>query len=114
MRLIVRILINAAALWVADRIVEGIELSGSFWAILLVALIFGVVNAIIKPVVKLLSLPALILSLGLFALVINAGMLALTAALTDNLSIDGFIPALLGALVISVVSAILNWLLPDD
>jgi putative membrane protein len=114
MRLIVRILINAAALWVADRIVEGIELSGRFWAILLVALIFGVVNAIIKPVVKLLSLPVLILSLGLFALVINAGMLALTAALTDNLTVDGFIPALLGALVISVVSAILNWLLPDD
>ena len=114
MRLIIRILINAAALWVAAQIVDGIDLSGNIWGILLVALIFGVINAIIKPIVKLFSLPMLILTLGLFALVINAAMLAITAALTDNLSVDGFIPALLGALVISVVSAVLNWLIPDD
>ncbi|HKX73984.1 MAG TPA: phage holin family protein [Acidimicrobiia bacterium] len=114
MRLIIRILVNAAALWVAAQIVDGIDLSGNIWAILLVALIFGVVNAIIKPIVKLFSLPMLILTLGLFALVINAAMLALTAALTDNLSVDGFIPAVLGALVISVVSAVLSWLIPDD
>jgi len=114
MRLIIRILVNAAALWVAAQIVTGIELSGSIWAILLVALIFGVINAIIKPIVKLFSLPILVVTLGLFALVINAAMLALTAALTDNLSVDGFIPALLGALVISVVGAVLNALIPDD
>ncbi len=114
MRLIIRILVNAAALWVAAKIVAGIDLTGNIWGILLVALIFGVVNAIIKPIVKLLSLPALILSLGLFTLVINAAMLALTAAVTDNLSVDGFLPALLGALVISVVSAVLSSVLSDD
>ena len=114
MRLIIRILVNAAALWLAAQIASGIELSGNIWAILLVALIFGVINAIIKPIVKLFSLPILVVTLGLFALVINAAMLALTAALTDNLSVDGFLPAILGALVISIVGAVLNAIIPDD
>lgn len=114
MRFVIRILINAAALWVADQLVDGIELSGSIWAILLVALVFGVVNAVLKPVLKLLSLPVLILTLGLFAFVINAALLGLTAALMDNLTVDGFWSAVLGGLIIAVVSAVLSRVLPDD
>lgn len=113
MNLIFKLLINAAALWVASAVVSGIDLDGTFWEILLVALIFGLINTFIKPVLKLLSLPVMILTLGLFALIINTGMLALTAAVSDNLSIDNFWSALVGALVISVVSAVLGMFIPD-
>lgn len=113
MNLIFKLLINAAALWVAGAIVSGIELNGTFWEILLVALIFGLINTFIKPVLKLLSLPVMILTLGLFALVINAGMLALTAWLTDYLSVQNFWSAILGAIVISVVSAVLGAFVRD-
>ena len=114
MRFVIRVLINAAALWVADQILDGIELSGSIWAILLVALVFGLINAVLKPILKLLSLPVLILTLGLFAFVINAALLGLTAALMDNLTVDGFWSAVLGGLIIAVVSAVLSRVLPDD
>ncbi len=114
MQLILKLLINAAALWAAGELIGGIELTGDFWTILLVALIFGVVNTLIKPVLKVLSFPVIILSPGLFTLVINAAMLALTAQVSDALSIDTFWSAVLGAIVISIVSALLNTFLPDD
>ena len=114
MRFVIRVLINAAALWVADQLLDGITLSGSIWAILLVALVFGLINAVLKPILKLLSLPVLILTLGLFAFVINAALLGLTAALMDNLTVDGFWSAVLGGLIIAVVSAVLSRVLPDD
>jgi putative membrane protein len=113
MNLIIRLLINAAALWVASAIVSGISLDGSFWEILLVALIFGLVNTFIKPILKLLSLPVIMVTFGLFALVINAAMLALTAVVTDYLSVANFWSALLGAIVISVVSAVLGVFVRD-
>lgn len=114
MRLILKLLINAAALWVAGYLVTGIDLEGTFWTILLVALVFGLVNTLVKPVLKALSLPVIILSLGLALLVINAAMLGLTAAITDALSIKDFWSALLGAIVISVVSAVLGVFVKDD
>ena len=114
MRLIFKLLVNAAALWAAGNFVSGIDLDGDVPTILLVALVFGLVNTFIKPVLKALSFPVIILSLGLFALVINAAMLVITAAWTDALSISDFWAALLGAIVISVVSAILGWFVPDD
>lgn len=114
MRLLLKLLVNAAALWAAGNLVSGIDLDGSVWTILLVALVFGLVNTFIKPILKLLSFPVIILTLGLFALVINAAMLAITAGITDALSIEDFWAALLGAIVISVVSAILGWFVPDD
>ena len=77
------------------------------------ALVFGLVNTFIKPVLKVLSFPMIILSLGLFTLVINAAMLALTAAITDALSVRDFWSALLGAIIISIVSAVLSWFVPD-
>lgn len=111
---LIRIAVNAVALWVAGGIVGGIDLTSSIGGLLLVALIFGVVNALIKPVALFLSFPAIIITLGLFALVVNAGMLGLTAAVTDNLDIDGFWSAVFGAIVISVVSWAISMFLPED
>jgi putative membrane protein len=111
--LLVRILVNAVALWAASRLVGGVTLTDDFWPVVLVAAVFGLVNALIRPVVLLLSLPLLILTLGLFTLVVNALMLLLTAALLDALTVDGFWAAILGSLVISVVSFLFSVLLPD-
>ncbi|MET9275518.1 phage holin family protein [Kribbella sp. NPDC003557] len=120
--LIIRLLANAIALGVATWLVSGITLEGAttgrrVLTLLIVAAIFGVVNAIVKPVVKLLSLPLLILTLGLLTFVINAVMLWLTSWITGKLDVqfhvDGFWAALWGALIISVVGMLINVVLPD-
>jgi putative membrane protein len=90
MSLLIKFLVTAASLWLAAWIVPGIELSDQIGTILWVALIFGIINMFIKPIVKLLTLPMLLITLGLFAFVINALLLWLTAWLTDGLSVDGF------------------------
>ena len=114
MQLILRLLINAAALWAAGSMISGIDLSGDFWQIVLVALVFGLVNTFIKPFLKLFSFPVIIMTFGLFVLIINAAMLGLTGWLSDALTIDNFWSALLGAVVISFVSTILGWFVPDN
>lgn len=120
--LIIRLLANAVALAVASWIVGGITLQGAttgkrVLTLLVVAAIFGVVNAIVKPVVKVLSFPLLILTLGLLTFVINAAMLLLTSWITDKLDVqfhvDGFWAALFGALIISIVGMIINAVLPE-
>lgn len=111
--LVIRLFINAVALWVAARFVPGIELSGEFLPILLVAAVFGLVNALIKPFVLLLSIPVVVLTLGLFTLVINALMLMLTAAMVGALSVEGFGAAFLGSLLISIVSLLFSLVLPE-
>ena len=108
---VIRLIINAIALWAADYLIEGIHLEGDPWQIVIVALLFGIVNAFIKPIIKFFAFPFIILTLGLLTLVINALMLMLTAAMTEILRIDGFVPALLGSIVISLVSMILSWVL---
>jgi putative membrane protein len=117
MRFLLRLLINAAALWVAVRIVPGLHYTGDFVPLLAVALIFGLLNAFIRPVLKLLSLPVIILTLGLFALLINAFMLWLTGRLAGSFGIpfqvDGCLPAIFGSIIVSIVSAILSMLLPE-
>lgn len=113
-RIVIRVIINAAALWVAARFIDGITLTEDVGSILFVAIVFGLINAFIRPVVLVLTFPALILTLGLFTLVINAAMLGATAWLTDSLAIDGFGPAFLGALVITVVSWALSSLLINE
>ena len=107
-RLIIRLLINATAIWVAAELIAGVTLTDNLWGIALVALVFGVVNALLRPIANFLGFPFILLTLGLFALVINAGLLALTAWLTDALQIAGFWPALWGALVVSIVSWFLS------
>jgi putative membrane protein len=114
-RLVLRIVINAVALWVASLIVPGLSIPESFGGLLLVAIVFGLVNAFIKPIVQFLSCPLTIITLGLFTLVINALMLMLTGWLTGGrVDTNGFWPALLAAIVISIVSTVLSWFLPDD
>ncbi|WP_035864505.1 phage holin family protein [Kitasatospora cheerisanensis] len=120
---VIKTLINAVAIWIAAWIVNGITLSGDDWqhktiTVLAVALVFGVVNFAIKPLVKLFSLPLFILTLGLITFVINALMLWLTSWASDKLSLDfhveGFWSALLGSLIISVVSWGLHLAIGDD
>ena len=113
MNFIIKVLVNAAALWVAARFVPGIDLTADIWQILLIALVFGLINTFLKPILKILSLPVILLTLGLFAIIVNVILLAITAGLMDGLTIDGFLPALLGSIVISIVSAILNAIIPD-
>jgi putative membrane protein len=109
-----RLLINAAALWVAIRVVPGISFDGDWRLLFAVALIFGVLNVSVRPLLKLLTLPFLIVTLGLFIFVLNALMLWLTSAISDALGLGfhvaGFMPAFLGALVVTVVSFVLSLL----
>lgn len=120
---IIKVLVSAVALWVATLVVSGVEVGGDTTTdkaitIVLVAAIFGLVNAVIKPVVTLLALPAFILTLGLITFLINALMLWITAWIADKVDLsfevaDFFWSAVLGALVVSVVSFVLNVILPD-
>ncbi len=118
MNAIGRLIANAAALWVASYLIVGINYTGSWPGLVGVALVFGVVNAFIKPVLMVLSLPVQVLTLGLFTFVINALLLMLTgwvaASLGIAFAVDGFVPALLGALVVSIVSGLLSIFLTDD
>ena len=111
---VVRLLINAAALWVATQIVPGVGYSGGWIAFLGVALIFGVVNTFIGFVAKLLTFPLIIVTLGLFIFVINGLMLWLTSAVSGALGlgfeIAGFWAAFWGALVVTIVSTLLSLL----
>jgi len=102
---LLRVLIVAAGLWVASAIVPGVEINDG-WTLLLAALILGIVNAFVRPVVILLTLPLTILTLGLFLLVINAAMLSLVAWMLDGMTVSGFWSAFFGAIVI----AITGWL----
>ncbi|MGC8634124.1 MAG: phage holin family protein [Candidatus Limnocylindrales bacterium] len=131
--LAVRVVINAIAFWVAVRIVPNVTFpaaqtfpAGDWWKLLVIALIFGLINAYLKPLLELLSLPARILTLGLFGLVINAVLLLLLAVVSDalslgfklstfpaHLSLNAFVAALLASIVISIVSAVLAHFLPD-
>ena len=117
MRFLLRILINAAALWVAVRFVPGIAYTGTPLMLLCVAVVFGVVNTIVKPIVTLLSIPAVLLTLGLFLLVINAFMLWLTGWLSTSLGlgfqVQGIGAAFLGAIVVSLVSWLLSMFLTE-
>ena len=110
---LIRIVVNALALAVAAWLFDGIEMSDDVLDVLLVALVFGILNAILKPILLLFSLPLLIVSLGLFALVVNAVMLMVTARLMDDFDVSGFWSALGGSIVISIVTIVLGRALKD-
>ena len=114
MNLLIRLIINAVALLAADWAVDGIMLEGSWISIAIVALIFGIVNAVIKPIVKFFSLPFILITLGLFTLVVNALMLMLTSWLSSSMQVDGFWAAFWGAIVVSLVSWLMSAILTDD
>lgn len=112
MRFLLRLLATAAALWVAVILVQGIAYEGGPLGLLLVALVFGLVNAVIRPILKVLTCPLVVLTLGLFIFVLNAFMLWLTSEIAQALGVgfdvDGFWPALIGALIVGIVSTVLN------
>ncbi|WP_378734275.1 phage holin family protein [Nocardia brasiliensis] len=126
MQLLIRLIINAVAIWLAAAWVDKIDIispaengnGGKILVLLAVAVVFTVVNALVKPIVKLLSLPLVIVTLGLFLLVINALMLWLTAKITETtdygLRVDGFWAAVIGGLIVSIVNWILGILVPDN
>ena len=106
MGFLVRILVNAATIALAARVVPGIHLNGVGPA-LLAGLVLGLINALVRPVLVIVTFPLTLLTLGLFLLVLNGICLALTSWLVSGFDIDGFVPAVLGALVVSVVSWVL-------
>ena len=116
-RFLLRILVLAVIIGAVAKLVSGIHVYGGFGALLWIALLFSIINAILGPVLKLLSLPFIILTLGLFLLVVNALMLMLTSALSNSLGIGfhvaGFWPAFWGSIVISLVSTVLSIVLAD-
>lgn len=107
MFLLIAWVINTIALFVTEFLVPGIEVD-NIATFILAALIIGLVNALIKPIIHIISLPITLLTFGLFALVTNAAMLGLAAWLVPGFEINGILAAILGALVLSAVSAILN------
>ena len=117
MPFLVRLLVNAAALWVATRLVGGVTYTGEWLPFIGVALVFGFVNAFIRPVAKILTFPFIILTLGIFSLVVNGLMLWLTSALSGALglgfSVHGFRAAFWGALVVSLVSTVLSMMITE-
>lgn len=120
----VRVLVNAVAIWLATVLLPGLEILGGqdtlsrILVVLVVAAVFGVVNAVVKPIVQILSIPLYILTLGLFTLVVNALMLMLTGWLSEfteyGLRIDSFGTAVLGGLIIGIVSFFISVALPDS
>lgn len=112
--MILRVMINALSIIVAVKLVDGITFTGEWWKMVIVGAVFGLINSFIKPIVQFFTFPFIILSLGLFTLLINTLMLALTASLSDSLHlgfhIRGFWPAFWGAIIVSIVSILLSWL----
>jgi putative membrane protein len=123
MRLLTRVVVNAVALAVATWLVQGITLTGDtegqrLAALLVVAAVFGAVNAFVRPIVTFLALPFILLTLGLLLLVINGLMLLLTSWLSGQIGlgfdVDGFWAAVVGAIVVSVVTWLMEIVLPSD
>ena len=112
MKVMIRLLINAAALWAAVRLVPGVSFTGDERLLLVVALIFGVLNASLKPLLMILTLPFMLITLGLFTFVLNAFLLWTTSALSNALGlgfqVEGFVAAFVGALVVSAVNLLLS------
>jgi len=109
-RLLLRLVSGALAFWAATSLIAGITVIGGVKTYLWVAFLFGLVNGLLGSLVKLLTLPAILLSLGLFSFVINAAMLMLTARWSDRLDINNFWSALVASLIISIVTTFLNQL----
>jgi putative membrane protein len=113
-RLVVHTLIVAVALWVAEQLVPGVEVRGGVLTLLWVAFLFGLVNAVLGPILHLVSLPFTILTLGLFALVVNGLLLAATAGLSSRFDVGSFGWTVIAAAVVSVVSAVMGLVLRPD
>jgi putative membrane protein len=108
MGFLTRLIVVALGLWLASELVAGIEIRGG-WTLLGAAILLGIVNAVVRPVLVVLTLPFTILTLGLFLLVINAAMLGLVAAMFDGFRIASFWSAVLGSIIISITGWLASW-----
>jgi putative membrane protein len=111
---LLRIMINSLSIAVAVKVVSGITFTGEWWKMIMIGAVFGLVNTLIKPIVTIFAIPLIILTLGLFTLIVNTLMLLITARLSHplelGLQIQGFWPAFWGALIVSIVSMLLAWI----
>jgi putative membrane protein len=118
MPFLLRLLVNAFALYIATELVDGVRFEGDWLTLAGVALVFGLVNAIVKPITKFLTFPIIIVTFGLFLLVINGLMLVLTGRISEwfdlGFTVSGFRAAFLGALVVSLVNAAMNLIIGDE
>lgn len=110
--LLVGWLASAAAVWLTAELIPGMQVK-SFWTALGVAVVLGFMNAFVRPLLVILTLPVTLLTLGLFLLVVNAAVLGLSAWFVPGFSLAGFGTAVIAALVLSLVSTVIGWLLPD-
>jgi len=113
MGFIIKLLVTALAVWVAAFVLPGVHLVNDAKTIIIVALVLALLNAIVKPVLVILTIPVTIVTLGLFLLVINALMVVWTSSLVDGFKVDGWITALFFSLIVSVVSSILHSIAKD-
>ena len=120
MKILVNALVTVAALWIATLVVPGIRIDSSIQGYVVVAVVFGLVNAFVRPIARLISLPIRLLTLGLFSFVINALMFMLTDWLAgDALTIEGgfatqLLRAFIASIVVSVASTLIGWIVPGD
>jgi putative membrane protein len=110
MGVITRLIVVALGLWLASELVPGIKVEGG-WTLIGAAILLGLVNAVVRPVLVVLTLPFTILTLGLFLLVINAAMLGLVAAMFDGFTIESFWSAVLASLIVSIMGWLASWLI---
>ncbi len=108
---VIRWLATAVGIGVAAQVLPGIQVDG-LWPTVVAALLLGLANVTLRPILLLLTLPLTVLTLGLFALVVNGAMLALVATVVKGVHVAGFGSAILGAIIISLVGSLLTWLLP--
>lgn len=113
MRMLVRLLINAASIFLAAALLDGLEVR-DFKTALVAAVVFGLFNTFLRPVLKLLALPINLITLGLFTLVINGLMLTLTAHYVEGLQVQGLLTGIIGAIVISVIGWVLGLFFDRD
>ena len=111
--IILRTLIYMLGLFLASALVPGVSISGA-WTFILAAVLLGLVNAIVRPIAFVLTLPITLVTLGLFLFVLNAGMFALVAAMLENFVVAGFWSALFGAIILSITSTVASWYIGPD
>jgi putative membrane protein len=111
--IVLRTLITMLGLFLASALVPGVAISGA-WTFIFAAVLLGLVNAVVRPIAFLLTLPITLITLGLFLLVLNAAMFGLVAAMLDNFTVTGFWSALFGAVIVGITSTIASWYIGPD
>ncbi len=107
--LILRWILSILSLWLVSAVLKGIEVSG-FWALLFASIVLGIFNALIRPVLLLLTLPLNLLTLGLFTFVVNGFLIWLTGRVVEGFAVHGFLTAVVAAILLAVFNGMINWL----